>query len=149
MKRETVNVSNERNHLHSFDMPVRWGDMDALGHVNNATYFRYFEQARIAWLESVGESGGLLGADTGPLIVNAFCTYHRAIVYPADLSIDVFGGPAGRSSFETFYEVRVKWDTDSPSATGSCKVVWVDYAANRSIPIPDKVRGLLPSNADR
>ncbi|MDB5909191.1 MAG: acyl-CoA thioesterase [Massilia sp.] len=35
-------------------MPIRWGDMDAMGHVNNTVYFRYFEQARISWFDEIG-----------------------------------------------------------------------------------------------
>ena len=35
--------------VHTLQMPIRWGDMDAMGHVNNTLYFRYLETARIAW----------------------------------------------------------------------------------------------------
>ena len=39
---------------YQMEIPVRWGDMDAMGHVNNTIYFRYFEIARLEWLYSVG-----------------------------------------------------------------------------------------------
>ena len=39
-------------------MPIRWGDMDAFGHVNNTVYFRYMEQVRISWFEQIGLAGG-------------------------------------------------------------------------------------------
>ncbi|MDB5949239.1 MAG: acyl-CoA thioesterase, partial [Massilia sp.] len=39
--------------VHVMRMPIRWGDMDAMGHVNNTVYFRYFEQARISWFDEV------------------------------------------------------------------------------------------------
>ena len=51
-------------------MPIRWGDMDAFGHVNNTVYFRYMEQVRISWFEQLGLAGS--NADgQGPVIVNA------------------------------------------------------------------------------
>jgi len=50
-------------------MRVRWGDMDALGHVNNTVYFRYFEQIRIEWIEEFGF--GAAGQPHGPVIVDA------------------------------------------------------------------------------
>jgi len=137
-------VCTTRVELFRYEMPVRWGDMDALGHVNNTTYFRYLEQARIAWFEHVGVAGGLLGEQSGPLIVTAACTFLRPITYPADLGIVVFGAAPGRSSFEMEYEIR---DAEAPEllyTTGSSKVVWVDYQRNRGIPIPTNIRALLP-----
>ena len=61
--------------IHECLIPVRWGDMDAYGHVNNTLYFRYMETARCDWLESVGLPPG--EGDDGPVIVSAFCNFHR------------------------------------------------------------------------
>lgn len=137
-------MSKTRAKLFTHAMSVRWGDMDALGHVNNAIYFQYLEQARIAWFESIGAAGGLLGEQSGPLIVNAACTFLRPVTYPATLRIDVFGASPGRSSFEMEYEIRDAERRDVLYTTGASKVVWVDYEANRSTPIPAAVRGILP-----
>lgn len=41
-------------HVYTVVMPIRWGDMDAMGHVNNTVYFQYLEQARIEWLRRLG-----------------------------------------------------------------------------------------------
>lgn len=136
----------EINHLlESIELTVRWGDMDALGHVNNATYFTYCEQARIAWLGrmAIGASVGS-GSGAGPVIVNAFCAYLRPVVYPARIRVAMYGGTPGRSSFETRYEIRDAADAEILYATGSAKIVWVDHRAGRSTPIPDAIRQLLP-----
>ena len=45
---------SNKQFVHSMRIPIRWGDMDAMGHVNNTVYFRYIESARIAWLEQAG-----------------------------------------------------------------------------------------------
>ena len=124
------------------EIPVRWGDMAALGHVNNATYFRYLEQVRIEWLASHGLV--LQGAGQGPVIVNAACTYLVAIRYPARLHIQMFGGPPGNSSFDTFYEIREAADHDLLYSTGTSRVVWIDHDRGVSVRVPEQVRLLLP-----
>jgi len=60
--------------IHTTRMAVRWGDMDAYGHVNNTVYFRYFEQARCEWLEQMGFRVSP-EEPTGPVIINASCTF--------------------------------------------------------------------------
>lgn len=65
--------------LHQLTLAVRWGDMDALGHVNNATYFTYFEQVRVAWLARLagGTEGLAPGTASGPVIVTTACESAR------------------------------------------------------------------------
>ena len=57
-------------------IPIRWGDLDAMGHVNNTVYFRYMETARIEWFDAIGVKTDPHGV--GPVIVNAFCNFHRS-----------------------------------------------------------------------
>ena len=61
-------------------LPIRWGDMDAMGHVNNVSYFRFMETTRIDWFRSMNVQPDALGE--GPIIVNAFCNFYRQLVYP-------------------------------------------------------------------
>ena len=132
--------------LFTCEIPVRWGDMDAVGHVNNAAYFTYMEQARVAWLESVGLSEAVRRPQQGPVIVSAACEYKQAIVYPATLCVKMYAGPPGRSSFETRYEIL---DLKTPGllyALGTAQVVWVDHEQGRSMPIPPTIRAILPSS---
>ena len=127
-------------HVHTYAMPIRWGDMDAMGHVNNAVYFRYIESARIAWFDSLGFVADPRG--TGPVVVNASCTFLRPLVYPGDIELRTFAGKPGRSSFETRVEIRIRGE-DILYAEGRAKVVWVDHAAGKSIPLPDAMRRLI------
>lgn len=132
------------NLLHEIQFPSRWGDMDALGHVNNTLYFRYFEHVRTDWLKELGYMISLEGEGQGPVIIDAHCQFLLPAVYPVTLSAIMYGGEAGRSSFDTFYELR---NTEQPEilfCKGSSRIVWIDYRQNKSIPIPDKVRALLP-----
>jgi acyl-CoA thioester hydrolase len=127
--------------VHSSRMSIRWGDMDALGHVNNTVYFRYMEQARIEWFAEIGckpDSSGI-----GPVIINAHFTFLRPLKYPGDIEVVTYAGPPGRSSFETFVEIR---RSDAPgiiAATGGAKVVWIDFASEKSAQLPEWIRALL------
>jgi acyl-CoA thioester hydrolase len=119
--------------------------MDALGHVNNTVYFRYMEQARIEWLGEIGCKPGSTGE--GPVIINAHFTFLRQLKYPGEIEVLTYAGPPGRSSFETFVEIRRTDEPDVMSATGGAKVVWVDFASGKSIPLPKQITVLLPASA--
>ncbi|EAR22449.1 Thioesterase superfamily protein [Nitrococcus mobilis Nb-231] len=142
-RKGTAIMSGTRALLGEIELKVRWGDMDALGHVNNAVYFTYFEQIRVAWLERLSMTIGV-SAHSGPVIVTACCAFHRPIIYPARLLVRMFGANVGRSSFETFYEIHDAQRPDTQHASGSAKVVWVNHREGRSIPLPAELRQLLP-----
>lgn len=127
-------------------LPIRWGDMDGMGHVNNTVYFRYMEQARIEWFESLGYNTGQ-NAREGPVIVNASCTFLVPLVYPGNIEVRMYLGQPGRSSLPTHYELRLA-GSDTLYAHGDAKVVWIDPASGRSISLPDNMRTLaeLPSH---
>lgn len=138
-------MSETRTLLEEIELQVRWGDMDALGHVNNAVYFTYFEQIRVAWLERLSISGAIAaGARVGPVVVNAFCEFRRPIIYPTQIIVRMFGGDVGRSSFGTFYEIHDAGRPNALYASGSAKVVWVNHSEGRSVPLPAEVRQWLP-----
>jgi acyl-CoA thioester hydrolase len=124
--------------VHTVTIPIRWGDMDALGHVNNTVYFRYMEQARIEWLTMIGCMPDGLG--NGPVIVNAHCTFKRPLVYPGDVEVCTYIGQAGRSSIETIQEMRSVADNYALYAEGGAKVVWVDGSTKKSAPLPEAIR---------
>ena len=122
-------------------IPIRWGDMDAMGHVNNTVYFRYFESVRIEWLHRVG--GPPDPAGEGVVIVNAFCNFIKQLEYPGDVLAKHYVASPGRSSFNTFITLE---RTDLPGvihATGGAKTVWVNYRKQKSAPLPDWLRKLV------
>ncbi|KWR87164.1 acyl-CoA thioesterase [Cupriavidus sp. IDO] len=129
-------------HVYTVLMPIRWGDMDAMGHVNNTVYFQYLEQARIEWFASLGR-GGKDARGQGPVIINAHMTFLRQLRYPGDIECRVYAGQLGRTSFETRMEIR---RTDLPDvvwAEGGAKVVWCDYTQEKSVPVPPEIRAII------
>ena len=90
--------------MHTSRQPIRWGDMDMLGHVNNTVFFRYCEQARIEWTYGLHPEGEAY-AGTGPVIVNASCTFLLPLVYPGEVEVRMYLGDPGRTSVGSFYEI--------------------------------------------
>jgi len=134
-------IMNGMKFVHAMRMPIRWGDMDLMGHVNNTVYFRYLEQARIEWFVEAGcapDPGG-----EGPVIINAHCTFLRQLKYPGEIEIRTHVGPPGRSSFEMLHEIRRIDQPDVVAAQGGAKVVWVNFPQEKSAPLPERIRALL------
>jgi len=126
--------------VHRCRIAIRWGDMDSLGHVNNTVYFRYMEQARIEWMEKMGNA---IGRTQGPVLVNAQCSFLRQLKYPGDVEVYCYTGAVGRSSFETMYEIRRVDVPDVIFAEGSAKLVWIDFQQEKSVSLPDEIRQML------
>ena len=122
-------------------IPIRWGDMDAMGHVNNTIYFRYLEIIRVQWLHEVG--GAPDPGSQGPVIVNAFCNFLKQLEYPGEILAKHYVANLGRTSFDTFITLE---RTDQPGviyAEGGSTTVWVDFPAGKSVPVPDWLRALI------
>ena len=130
--------------LHTARFPVRWDDIK-LGHVNNAVYFAYFEQARLEWLDGLLPAGWM--AQFGPVVVSNRCDYKRPVLYPSDLIIRVYGSVPGRTSFSQTYEVTVEGDEDTAYAHGEAALVWVSAETERPAPLPDVLRDALTTPA--
>lgn len=113
--------------------------MDVLGHVNNTVYFRYMEQARLEWLYALEREGVPYG-ETGPVIANATCTFKVPLVYPGDLEVRMSLGEPGRSSVESYYEIACNGRV---CAEGSARIVWIDVATGRPVPLPDRITASL------
>lgn len=134
-------MSVERKLVHCTRIPVRWGDMDAYGHLNNTLYFRYFEQARVEWIEGLGFPVRP-EAETGAVIIHADCTFRIPVNYPATVEVRVYAGKPGRTSVMNWYELHVEGD-DRLFAEGSAKIVWMHVQIGKSAPLPDTIRQLF------
>ncbi len=133
-------------------LAVRWGDMDALGHVNNAAYLTYIEQARIDALAGI-EGSPWPGSDAeGPLLAAVEITYRRPIVYPATVVVETRCVHLGRTSFTLAHRLTVEDDApdgNEPTACAEAKtvLVWADVRAGRPVPVPPTLRAALDPSA--
>ena len=134
-------MMHKRKLVHTDVIAIRWGDLDSVGHVNNTIYFRYMEQARIDWFDSLGYPVG--PREEGPVIVNASCTFLKQLNYPGNVEVKTYIGTVGRTSMESWIEMRPSYDPGPVYAEGGAKIVWVNYALGKSQPLPDQIRRLV------
>jgi acyl-CoA thioester hydrolase len=125
--------------VHVERIAIRWGDMDAMGHVNNTVYFRFMEQARIGWFDALVPQGEAWRS-TGIVIANASCNFKRPINYPGTVEVKLLVGPPGGSSVPTYYELRVD---EELHADGEATVVFIDMQMQKPIRIPQNIREAL------
>ena len=133
-----LELPQDKKLVHTTTMPIRWGDMDAMGHVNNTLYFRYLEIIRIEWLHGIGGAPDPRGQ--GPVIVNTFCNFIRQLEYPGEVLAKHYVANPGRTSFDTFITLE---RTDEPGvlyATGGATTVWIDFPQQKPVPLPDWLR---------
>ena len=118
-------------------IPVRWGDMDAEGHVNNTGFFRFMEETRMRWVSGLG----LPTIPPHPVIVllDAACHYVRSIDYPATLSVALSAGRVGRTSLQTHYTLT-HVESGAVCAHGYATLVWYDMLQQKAVPLPDLIR---------
>ena len=126
---------------HEMLIPIRWGDLDAMGHVNNTLYFRYLEVARLDWLFRIGAPPNPGGE--GPVIVNAFCNFLRQLEFPGELLARHYVSNPGRSSFDTYITLVRADEPGVICAEGGSKTVWTDGRTRKSAPLPDWLRALV------
>jgi acyl-CoA thioester hydrolase len=133
---------NDYHAVFEMSMPIRWGDMDAFGHVNNTVYFRYMEQVRIGWFEELGLPPSNPQGQ-GPVVVNASMEFLKQLHYPGDVIGRMSVGKPGRSSFDTGFELVRADDPHTVYARGAARCVWVDYAVGKSVPMPESLRAAI------
>ena len=134
-------MDKERRLAHLERIPLRWGDMDAMGHVNNTVYFRFMEQARIGWFDALVPEKEAW-KETGIVIANASCNYRRPMVYPGTVEVKLFVGPPGGSSVPTYYEMHLEGDRHL-YADGAAAVVFIGIEKQKPVRIPEEIRARL------
>ncbi len=127
-------VPEAAQHVHTTQVPVRWGDLDAAGHVNNSRFFTYFEEARVDWLGATLD--GPLFVESGPVLANATCDFKQPLTHPATLVIDVYATPPGHASLKNVYDATLE-KAGTRVATGTAVLVWMSVETGETVPVPD------------
>jgi acyl-CoA thioester hydrolase len=123
------------------NIPIRWGDMDAMGHVNNTTYFRYLEIARVDWLNQFNAAPGPVGE--GPVIVNAFCNFYKQLEYPGDVLLKMYTSDPGRTTVETWATMEQAANPGTIYAAGGATMIWVDFPKQKAVDLPGWLREMV------
>jgi acyl-CoA thioester hydrolase len=125
-------MTQDLKYLGECNIPVRWCDMDAYGHVNNASYFDYFSEARILVLKQI------MAAEHNILfmLVDTRCNFKKEIIYPATLKFKHYLKEIGRTSFSLVVDIYSE-DEKTYHAQGEAKLVCFDPDRRKAIRIPD------------
>jgi acyl-CoA thioester hydrolase len=113
--------------------------MDAMGHVNNAVYFRYVESGRIAYFDAIGATEVSANIVEGPILADIQCSYIGQLHYPAQIDIGTRTVTIGTKSFTVQAGIFLAGE-DKPVATSRAVVVWFDYANQQTTPLPASLR---------
>ena len=136
-------IPDAKKLVYEMVIPIRWGDMDAMNHLNNAMYFRYLEIIRIEWMRSIGCLPDSKGE--GPVIVNAFCNFYRQLQYPGDVLMKLYVSDPGRTTFETWGTMALGSAPDVVCAAGGATTIWVDFPVQKAKTMPHWLRQLVLS----
>ncbi|MGE3107127.1 MAG: acyl-CoA thioesterase [Phycisphaerales bacterium] len=126
------------------EQPVAWGDMDALGHVNNAVYFRYMESARVAFLLWLGVDRLRHADGPGVILQSAQARFRRPVTYPDTLRITSRVAAIEPDRFTLEHEL-ISAAQSQVAAVGSGVIVAYDYQARQKIDLPASWRHRLKS----
>ena len=126
-------------------IPTRWMDNDTYGHVNNVTYYSYFDTVVNEHLVRAGGLDIHHSPEIG-VVVETSCRYHRSLSFPDTIDAGLRVARIGNSSVA--YEIALfRNGDDDPAATGRFVHVWVERATQRPTPVPKPIRAALESLA--
>ena len=129
----------------SVPMSVRWGDLDAFNHVNNATFLVYAQEARLAWLADV--KGVWFDETMMPVVAAAKINFRRQLAWPAQIVVELAATRLGTSSLTIAHRIVDAGDHELVYADGEVVMVWVEPDSGRSVALPAAIRAAcqLPS----
>ena len=126
----------------SLSRDIDWGDMDAFQHVNNATYFRYFESVRIAFFNHIQLLVNLNEVDAIPVLASTECRYKLPLTYPETIIVGCQCEVETESSMIQTYGIFSQTQ-NRVTTTGSARIVVIDKNTGKKTLIPEKIKGHL------
>jgi len=123
------------------DIPVAWGDLDSLGHVNNSRFFTYFETARIKYFEKAGFIETIKRNSIGPILASISAKFIKPLFYPDIITVGTRVTSIETSNF--IMEYIIMSQSKGIVALGESKMVAYDYKASEKTALPDIVRNKI------
>jgi acyl-CoA thioester hydrolase len=130
------------------EMEVGWSDMDSFDHVSNLVYFRYFQDARLVYIERIGWLASKRELGLGPIVKSTMATYRKALKFPDRIWVGVRATDlqADRVTFEHRIVSRA---LDMVACEGNAVVVSYDYRTGSKAAFPENVRQALVEMEER
>ena len=121
------------------EIPVAWGEMDSFQHVNNVVYLRYFESARVAYLERLKLIEYMNETGVGPILGSVQCRFKIPLTYPDTVSVGTRVSKVEEDRFVMEYYV-VSHKHQKIAAEGEGVIVSFNYRENVKAPLPEDVK---------
>ena len=129
-------------------IPVLWGDQDLFGHVNNVTYLRWFESARVRYWDDTGIRDVMSSAHWGPILASVHCNYRLQLRYPDTVLVGARITKIGRTSLRMEHQV-VSEERQKMVADGESIVVLFDYEHQRAAEISADLQAVIERTEGR
>lgn len=130
-------------HLQDFpvtiDIPVAWGEMDSLQHVNNIVYFRYFESVRMAYFERIRYMEYMEETGLGPILAATQAKFKRPLTYPDTVTVGTRVPQVEEGRFTMEFRI-VSHQQQAVAAVGEGVIVSYDYRKLEKAPLPEVIR---------
>jgi acyl-CoA thioester hydrolase len=124
------------------EIPVQWGEMDAFQHVNNVVYFRYFENARIAYFEKLDVIEFMTRKGIGPILAATSCRFKTPLTYPDTVLVAAKVTTIENDRFIMAYRAfSTKHQKIAAEADGV--IVTFNYRENKKVSVPEELRRLI------
>lgn len=123
----------------TIDVPVAWGEMDSLQHVNNIVYFRYFESVRMAYFERIGYMTYMEETGLGPILAATQATFKRPLTYPDTVTVGTKVPKLETDRFTMEFRI-VSHQQKTIAALGEGVIVSYDYRKLKKAPLPEVIR---------
>lgn len=123
------------------DIPIAWGDMDSLKHVNNTKFFKYFETARINYFEQAGFIETIEKDSIGPILSTTSCKFIKPLFYPDIVTVGTRVTSIEQDNFMMGHIIVSK--SHGIAALGEDKLVVYDYKSSKKTNLPDIVRNKI------
>ena len=121
------------------EIPVAWGEMDSLGHVNNIVYFRYFETSRIAYFERLGFLTSIEETGIGPILASISCKFKMPVTFPDTVAVGTRVSQVADDRFVMEY-AAVSRKAQRVAAEGDSLIVSYDYRLKKKAALPPDIR---------
>lgn len=121
-------------------LDVRWREMDALGHVNNAQYLSYVEEARVQWFNSL--LADWQARHSAPIVAAIHVDFRKPIVWPEQISVSLFAEKRSGKSATIGHRIHRTLDPSIVYAEGYTVMVWIN-GEGRSTALPDYIAALF------
>ena len=133
---------SKQDFTHLLSVPVRWGDADIFGHVNNVQYIRYLESGRVAYCEDALNLPLEIGMKTGWLLADIQCAFLQQVHYPENIQVYTRVSKVGNKSATILAEIYREGENE-PVITSRGVMVWFDFEQQKTMSIPDEIKAKI------